>query len=248
MAGIRSLRKTQLGRETDAGTAVAATDIWRGIGMILDNIQIQRVSEDVGIVSGTTRTNIPMKGGSLALGQTPASFEQFLHILEMSIKTVSASQDGAGTDYVYTYAFPTTAVNTIKTYTIEGGDNTEAERMAYCFGKDFTLSGSGRTGYQLQANIQGRTVALNAFTALSTLRAVSSMNFGMTKVYLDAATGAFGATIKSNTVRGVNFKYTSGIEAKDAADGRLDFSFTQGTDYVCTCDLEFEHDSIAAAQ
>src|SRR3990172_3059360 len=247
MAGRRSLRKIQIGRETTAGTAVAATVIWRGIGTILDNIQIQRVSEDVGIIGGTTRTNVPMKGGSLAISQTPATFEQLLHILEMSIKTASPSQDGAGTDYIYTYAFPI-AANSIKTYTVESGDDTEAERMAYCFVKDFTLSGSGRTGYQLQGNIQGRTVSLNAFTGSLALSAVNNMNFGMTKIYQDVIGGTVGTTIKSNTVRGVNFKYASGIEAKETADGRLDFSFAQGTDYVCTCDLEFEHDAIAAAQ
>ena len=248
MAGRRSLRKLQLGRESTSGTGVAATTIWRGIGTILDNIQVQRVSEDVGIIGGTTRTNVPMKGGSLAIGQTPASFEQMLHILEMSISTVSASQDGAGTDYVYTYPFPTTSGNTIKTYTIEGGDDNEAEVMAYCFVKDWTLSGNGRTGYQLGANIQGRTVGLQAFTGSLAIPTVNSMNFGMTKIYIDAATATVGTTIKSNTVRGINLKFASGIEAKDTADGRLDFSFTQGTDYVCTCDLEFEHDAIAAAQ
>jgi len=246
--GIRSLRKIQFYREANAGVAAPATTVWRGIGTILDNIQVVRVSEDVGIVSGTTRTNIPMKGSTIALGQTPATFEQMLHILEMGIKTATPAADGAGTDYIYTYAFPTTAANTIKTYTIEGGDNNEAEVTSYCFVKDFTLSGSGRTGYQLQANVQGRTVSLQAFTASLALPTVSSMNFGMTKIYQDAIGGVIGTTIKASTVRGVNFKFASGIEAKDTADGRLDFSFTQGTDYVCTCDMEFEHDAIAAAQ
>ena len=189
-----------------------------------------------------------MKGGTLAISQTPATFEGLLHILEMGVKTVAGSQDGAGTDYIYTYAFPTTAGNAIKTYSIESGDDNEVERMAYCFVKDWTLSGNGRTAYQLQANIQGRAPALGAFSAGLSLLAVNNMNFGLTKIYQDAIGGTIGTTIKTNTVRGVNFKFASGIEAKDTADGRLDFSFTQGTDYVVTCDLEFEHDAIAAAQ
>lgn len=249
MAGRRSLRKIQWAREVTAGTAVAtATSVWRGIGTILDNIKVERVSEDIGIIGGTTRTNIPMKGGGLALGQTPATFEQSLHILEMAIKTATPAADGVGTDYIYTYAFPTTAGNTIKTYTIQGGDDNEAERMTYCFVKDFTLSGNGRTGYQLQANVQGREVTTTAFAGTPALAAVNNMNFGLTKIYQDAIGGTIGTTIKSNTVRGVNFKYATGVEAKDTADGRLDFSFAQGTDYVCSCDFEFEHDAIAAAQ
>jgi len=248
MAGRRALRKLQFYREATAGTTSAATYIFRGIGTILDNIKIDRVSEDIGIINGTTRTNVPMKGGSLAISQTPATFEGILHILEMAIKTATPSQDGAGTDYIYTYAFPTTSGNTIKTYSIEGGDDNEAERMAYCFVKDFTLSGNGRTAYQLQANIQGRAPALTTFTGALSLAAANNMNFGMTKIYQDAIGGTIGSTIKSNSVRGVNFKFTSGIEAKDTADGRLDFSFAQGTSYGVTCDLEFEHDAIAAAQ
>src|SRR3989337_3944885 len=127
-------------------------------------------------------------------------FELFLDVLEMAIKTATPSQDGAGTDYIYTYAFPTTSGNTIKTYSIEGGDDNEAERMAYCFVKDFTLSGNGRTAYQLQANIQGRAPALGAFSAGLSLLAVNNMNFGLTKIYQDAIGGTVGTTIKSNTV------------------------------------------------
>ncbi len=249
MAGRRALRKLQFYREATAGTTSAATYIFRGIGTILDNIKVDRVSEDIGIIGGTTRTNVPMKGGTLAISQTPATFEGILHILEMCIKTATPVQDGTGSQpYIFTYAFPTTSGNTIKTYSIEGGDDNEAERMAYCFGKDFTLSGNGRTAYQLQANIQGRAPALTSFTGALSLATVNNMNFGMTKIYQDAIGGTIGTTIKSNTVRGVNFKYTSGVEAKDTADGRLDFSFPQGTEYVAGCDLEFEHDAIAAAQ
>jgi hypothetical protein len=100
----------------------------------------------------------------------------------------------------------------------------------------------------LQANIQGRAVAPSTFTGALSVPAVSNMNFGMTKVYIDAIGGTIGSTIKSSTVRGVNLKVTSGIQPKDTADGRLDFSFLQGTDYAIGCDLEFEHDAVATAQ
>lgn len=248
MAGRRSLRKIQLGRESTAGTGVAATTIFRGVGTLKDDFSVQPVSQDVGIIGGTDEVNNNMKGGTLSVSQTPATFEQFLHILEASIKTASPSQDGTGTDYIYTYAFPTTSGNTIKTYTIEGGDDTGEEEMTYCFVKDWTLSGSGRTAYQLQANWQGREVTPSTFTGALSLPAVNYMNFGMTKFYMDAIGGTVGTTFKANTLRGLNLKYASGIEAKDTADGRLDFSFVQGTDYVCTGTMEFEHDSIATGE
>jgi len=143
---------------------------------------------------------------------------------------------------------PTTSGNTIKTYTIEGGDDAGEEQMLYSFVKDWSLSGTGRNGYQLSANWVGRSVEPGTFTSQPALAAVNYMNFGMTRVYIDAATGTVGTTIKSNTVRKVDLKFESGIEAKDTADGRLDFSFHQGTDYKFTGSMEFEHDAISIAQ
>jgi hypothetical protein len=248
MAGRRALRKVQLGRETTAGTNVAATSVWRGTGTILDTRAQQRVSQDVGIIGGTDEVNQTMLGGTLNVSQTPATFEQFLHILEMSVKTATPAADGVGTDFIYTYAMPTTSPNTIKTYSIEGGDDTQAEEMSYCFVKDWTLSGNGRTAWQLAANIQGREVTNTTFTGALVLPTVNYMNFGLSKVYIDVIGGTYGSTIKSSTLRGANIKYMSGIEAKDTADGRLDFSFAQtGQDYQLSGQLEFEHDSIALA-
>lgn len=250
MAGRRTLRRIQFGRESVAGTEVAATYKYRGKGTILDNAVVEKINADIGIVGGSTDlTNIPMKGGGLALGPDLASFEQMLHILEMSIKTATPSIDGTGNDpYIYDYTFPTTSGNTIKTYTVEGGDDTQEEQMLYSFCKDWTLAGSGRNGYQLSANLQGRTVNTGTFTSDPGLISHSNMNFGLTKIYIDDVDGSIGTTQKTNTVRGLNFKYESGQMAKDTADGRLDFSFIQGTEYIATLDVEFEYDSTAVAE
>lgn len=247
MAGRRALRFIQLGRESTAGTAVVASTIWRGKGTILDNRKQERVPEDVGIIGGTDATNQTMLGGGLAMNQT-ATFEQYLHVLEASVKTATPVQDGTGAQpYIFTYALPTTSGNTIKTYTLEGGDDTQEEEMSYCFVKDWALDGSARNAWQLSANWQGREVTPSTKTGALSLPAVNYMNFGMSKIYIDAIGGTSGTTIKSATLRGAKLKYVSGVEAKDTADGRLDFSFAQGTDYILTCQLEFEHDSIALA-
>ena len=124
----------------------------------------------------------------------------------------------------------------------------QEEEFGYAFVKDWTLSGSGRNGWMMAANWQGREVALSTFTGALSLPAVNNMNFGMTKLYQDAIGGTIGTTAKANTLRMANIKYTSGIEAKDTADARLDFSFAQGTDYIVKGKLEFEHDSVALAE
>lgn len=248
MAGRKSLSKVQVGRQSAFDSAAAATTILRGSGRILDKRVVERVPEDIAIIGGTDRTNTPMTGGGLAWSQT-STFEQILHFLEAGIKTVSGVQDGAGDGWIYTYPFPTTAANAIKLYSIQGGDDNEAERLLNCYVEDISLTGEGRNAYQLAANWDGGTVAPNAFTALSTLVDVNTMNFGMTKVYIDAIGGTIGTTIKSSTVRKVDWKYTTGIQGKDTADGRLDHSFVQtGQDYTSKTKIEFEHDATATAQ
>lgn len=248
MAGRKALSKVQVGRQSAFDAAAAATTILRGTGRILDNRKVERVAEDIGIIGGTDRTNTPMTGGGLAWSQT-STFEQALHFFEAGIKTVSGVQDGTGTDYIYTYPFPSTSALATKLYSIQGGDDNAAERMLNCFVKDFSLTGQGRNAYQLSANWEGGNVAVNSLTSLSTLVAINTMNFGMTKIYIDAIGGTIGTTIKSNTVRKVNFKYETGIQGKDTADGRLDHSFVQGgQDYICKTQIEFEHDATAAAQ
>ena len=251
MAGSRPLRRIQFGRQSAFDSGAVATYKYRGKGTILDNAVVQRINADVGIVGGTTDlTNIPMTGGGLALGPDVASFEQMLHLSEMSIKTVTPVQDGTGADpYIFTYPFPTTAIQTFKYYTVEGGDNQQEEEMINCFCKDWTLSGSARNPYQLSANLQGGTVTPSTFTADPGLITHNNMNFGMTKVYFDVVSGTIGTTQVSNTVRGLNFKYV-GMQAKDTADGRLDFSFAQEADQEgqIILDIEFEHDVVAVAQ
>ena len=140
--GQKWAQKIQLGKETTPGTAVAATTVWRGVGgMLTDDREVVMVDEQIGIALPTTRNYIPMLSGSLSMAETPATFEQLPHILEAGVKAIgTGAADGVGTGKVYNYTMGTTAVNTIKTYTLETGDNQQAEEMEYAFVESFTLS------------------------------------------------------------------------------------------------------------
>lgn len=248
MPGIKALRKIQLGRETTAGTAVAATTIWRGMGTLDDTRETVFPPEDIGYLSGTDRSYVASVGGALDLEEVPATFEQLPHILEMSIMTATPVQDGAGSGRIYTYNFPTTSVPTIKTYTVEGGDNQEAERMEYTFGKSFTLSGTSQEAWTMSASLEGRQIGLNAFTGALSVPTVEEMLFQRTKLYIDAIGGTFGTTLKSNTLLSASLEYESGIISKFTADGELYFSFHQHTMPTVTLGVTFEHETTAAAE
>jgi hypothetical protein len=249
MAGIKALRKLQFGRETTSGTISAPTFIWRGMGTIEDKREVKFPNEDVGYLGGTSRSYIPKYEGGLLIESVPATFEMFPHILEMGIKTATPAIDGTtGSGYIYAYAFPTTAPNVIKTYTIEGGDNQEAEVMEYCHVTDFTLTGDERQVWNVGANITGRQVALQAFTGAITVPTAEEMLFQKTKLYIDAIGGSWGGTQQSNTLIAAQLSVKTGMTAKWTADGELYFSFVQTLTPEIRLRLTFEHDTPSTAQ
>lgn len=248
--GIKALRKIQLGRETTAGSAVASSTRWRGMGTILNDREVIFPEEDVGFLVGVDRSYTPRIGAQLSMESTPATFEQVLHVLEAGVKTASPVADGSGSGYIYTYDFPTTAANTIKTYTIEGGDNIQAEEMEYAFVSSFTLSGAAREAWMMSADWRGRQVTKTTFTAeaTATLPDVEEMLFSKSALYIDAATGTAGTTQVSNTLLSAELSVTTGWMEVYTAEGNLYFSFTKQAQPEITLNVTFEHNASAVAQ
>jgi hypothetical protein len=238
-----------MGRETTAGTAVAASSLWRGIGAIKDNREVTYVEEDVGVISGLDRNYIAKIDGQLSFEETPATFEQILHVFEAGIKTVGTGVvDTGGSGKVYAYPFATTATPTIKTYTIEGGDNQQAEEMEYAFVEEFTLSGEGGGPLNLSAEWRGRQVQNATFTGSIAIPTVEDILFTKGKLYIDAVGGTIGSTLKSNLLIAANVNVKTGIIPKFFADGNLYFSIHQFTMPEITVEVTYEHDANAVAQ
>jgi len=254
MAGIKAYRKIQLGLESTAGTAVAATALWRGLGVPRDLQKIIFPAEDIGYVSGVDRAYIPELGSSLAMEEVEATFEQLPYILAAGVKdVVTGASDGAGSDKIYTYPFPTTAVNTIKTYTLEGGDDQQEEEFAYGFVTDFNLSGRGGgelTAVMLSANWIGRTATASTFTGAIAVPTVEEILFGKGKLYIDAATGNVGTTQQTSTFLAFNLAVKTGWVPRFTGDGNKYFQrhahVREAMEVLLN--LTFEHDSFATAQ
>ncbi|MCP4010011.1 MAG: hypothetical protein GY726_10925 [Proteobacteria bacterium] len=251
MSGIKVLRKLQLGGETTAGTAVAADFIWRGIATGLEDTRTKvRPDENVGITSMTTRQYTPMIDAELNMASTEATFEQLPHIFEASLDAATPAQDGAGTGYIYSYPFPTTAraITDIKTYTIEAGDNQQAEEMAYAFVSDFTLSGNAGEAWKVDASWKGREASTTTFTGALSVPAVEEILFSKTKLYVDAVSGTIGTTEVTCTLLSATLNITSGIQARHTASGELYFCVAEDIGLRGTLDLTFLHNATAVAQ
>lgn len=224
--GVKALQKLQIGAESTKGTEVNATTIWRGPGgMLEDTLVIERVEEFVNIAVPINRTYIPSLSGALSMAATPATFEQLPYILEAGIISETPAQDGAGSDYIYEYPVNTTSINTIRTYTIEGGDNQQAEIMLYSFVTDFSLSGAAGEALMMSANWVGRQIATTTFTAALSVPAVEEILASNGKVYLDAVSGSYGGTqVTAGNVLSFNLDVTTGYRPKWTIDGNsLDF-------------------------
>ena len=249
--GIKGLRKIQFARnaDSDSGAEIDATSIWRGTGTLQDDRNTYFIAEDVGILSGADRSNTSFLGGSLSLDAIEATYEQFPNLLEMSIAAATANSDsGAGSGFDRTYTYPTTAKNTLRDYTFEGGDNQQAELLDFVHCRDWTLTGEEKGAWMMSGNLFGRQVANTTFTAGVSLPTVYNMNFGKTKLYIDDDSDDFGTTIISNTLLGATIAYNANLIDKSPADGNLYYSFVETPAPEMIATVTFEHDGNAIAE
>ena len=250
MAGIKRLRKLQLGKETTAGTPVAATTIWRGTGVLEDKREAYFPDEDIGYIAPVNRAVYPFTLGQLDLDEVPATFQQLPYILAMGVDgVVTGVADGVGSDYIYTYEFPTTALKTPKTFTIEGGDNEQVEQMPYAFCESFAISGKGKEPWMIGATLIGNSVdPVEGFTAAVPLPAIEEILFQKTKLYIDAVGGSIGTTQIECTLHEFTLDVTTGFYGMFAANGKLGFCKINGGTPEIKLHLVFEHNATSVAQ
>lgn len=240
-SGRKKLRAMQLGVESVAGTAVAATAEWRGLVAGIEALdEIVMVPEDVGNYGDADRSAKVNVGAQIQVPETAFTFEQFPYFCEMGIKTAAGVQDGAGTDYVYTYAFPTTAEPTIKPYTIESGNNQKVYAMEYGFCPEMTISGAPNELVMMAGLLRGRQRSVSAFTAIAT-PAVDEAPFNQATLYLDAIGGTMGATVVACAMMGFTINVKTGLVPVFAANGQLYFCSVDQAGWEVTVDVVFRH-------
>jgi len=246
---VKKLRKIQLGLETEKGTALAATQIWRGEGMLEDQLEIVFPEEDVGILPGTDRSYIPKLAAGITIEDTPLTFEQCPILLAVGVDDiVDGVQDGTGSGHVYLYVGPITSDPGFSTYTIEGGDDQQAEEMEYSFATEITLKGAAGEAWMMGAALVGRQVELCDFTAALSVAAVEEALFSKTKLYIDDGGGTIGTAQKSNTLLDAEVVLTTGLQPVFTGDGELYFSFAKRQMPECVCTITFEHDASSVAE
>lgn len=249
MAGIKSLRRIQLADESALGTATAATAIWRGEGTIEDTQVMNFPDEDVGMVAPMDRSNVSALGGALTM-TGPATFQQLGYIFSGGIKNVITAATSDGSGQVYTYPMPTTCDLTVTTYTIEGGDNQQAEEIEGSFVESFSLEGAAGEALMVSADWVGRQVTTTTFTSALHVPSVEDILVSKGKVYINRIASSFGATQISDTIEAITLNVSTGLAGHHKIDGNKYFALTQrnGDNMSVTADLRFEHNASATAE
>lgn len=254
--GITALEKTLIGVEALAGASTdAVTTHWRGMGDIQDRQEVVFPPERVGKIGGTLRSYIPRTGSEIPL-EGDATFEQLPYIFDAGIYKATATTDATSgltrtwtVQHSSTSAFLTTDLATL---VVEHGDNIAVEIARFVFIREFTLTGRQGEGMQISAIGQGRAPSTAAaFTAVTDTdfdNPCETILVSKVSLYIDDSTGTIGTTQKSETILDFTLRHTTGWVAKDAKDGRLDFSDIKHIDDEIMLDVTFEHNAAAVAE
>lgn len=250
MSGATNLNKVQLATEVTPGTPIAATTILRTSKMRGEDVSDPIFAEEeIGFIAGSDRSYIPALEYKIHQPSSVATFEQIDYILGSGVDYQAGVKDGPGTDYIRTYDFPTTADKSIKTRTLELGNNQEVEQYAYCFVESFTLEGKVKEALMVSAEWVAQSMIPGfTWTPGLSLPTVEDILFQNGCLYIDDVTGSFGVTKKSNTLLGMSMKVVTGWQARWDADCGLTFSRINGGTPVITLDITFEHDGTATAE
>ena len=249
MPGVTKLRKIQMGLETVKGTALAATKIFRGTGVLDDQREVTFPEEHVGLLPQTERSYIAKLAGEITLDDTPMTYQQAPILLALGIDDVAAGvADGVGTNFIYTFTAGTTVDPGFSTATIEGGDDQQAEEMEYAFASELTFKGAAGESWMMAATLLGRQVADTTFTPALAVPAVEEALFSSTAIYIDAGGGTIGTTQVSNTVLDAELRITTGLMPVFTASGDLFFSFAKRVEPEIILTVTFEHDGTATAE
>ncbi|MAH46767.1 hypothetical protein CMI37_13140 [Candidatus Pacearchaeota archaeon] len=250
MPGVRTLRKIQLGQETTAGTAVVATGLWLGNGVISDARTRVSPEIDQGLMLPVAQSYDTAYLAELAMEETEATFEQLSYILSAAIEDVTTGvRDGTdGSGYVYQHDLTTNAQVTPQTYTIEMGDDQRVDEMEYAVVREFSLSCAKQEGWMTSATWFGRQVTDAEFTASIATPTIEQVVHMKTKLYLDTSGGTIGTTQKTSCFLGLSLSVTTGFQPIPVGDGNLYYAGIKQIEPGVTGTLHLEHDATGEAE
>lgn len=215
----------QHGIEATPGTLVPATFKHAGKGTLKFEDSMQQPGFDyaAGFAGGVIEPSfIADTGAMVTWADTQFTAEDMMWLGNMGIKT---SLTTASADSVNTFAYPTTAANSISTFTHELGTPAQEWEFGNAVCTDFSIHGDvGANNGQIMYNAKhsGRVSAASTVTgALGLLANRHPLNINYATLHFDAiGTAAGTASATAAVFRAFTYDVVTGWELRKYGDGR----------------------------
>lgn len=253
MPGTQLFTYLQLGKESSAGTAVAATRLFYpdGTGLWgLDRMRTRHDSANRG--TRTNRTHVTQQGVVLNIPFRTAqdvgvSFDELIYPFSQLKGGVTGT--GGAADKTWTFTPSQTGSNAQESYTIEFGDDTQEYEAEYCQASDWTLSAGADDLTQLEMNWFGRQSTKSTKTAVTANNGVKIPGYLWKIRFATAQSGLAGASDQTNFLVGWSLNVQTGLVRRKYQDGNAYFGQTvEAAPIIGTLDLVVESTSTAVSQ
>jgi hypothetical protein len=248
--GLRQLSVVQLGKESSAGTLVAATQKLMGVYTATWHEQRTKDSPEElrqSLARYFRATTLDVLA-TLDLEQT-CTFEELPYQLYMGVRgDPTVTNDAAGTTgYRYLWRPTLTAVDVPRTYSFEVGDNTQAYTMPYGFVRNLEISFAVRERTRLRSSVVGRSLTAGAFTGSLSDRTVEDAFGQGWELYVDNQGGTIGTTRYGGCITGGTWRIPQCFVPHNCIDGANTFTRHQMVNLAPELELTVELDSTAQA-
>ena len=225
-AGLRALRRIQFGKESTAGTAVAATEFVVGkLGQKLEQELYMPDDLETGRLASFERSEVIARESVLPF-ESDANYEQIAMFLDMAVRG-GVSATGAD-PHLWVFEPVYNASNAPGSYTVEYGDNVHQFETSYVSCRQLEFSGQVGDVVKINADLFGRDTISSSFTSnINVPSVLEAVKMAHGKLYVNdtwtALVGNSPAEV-GGTLVDFSYKIMTGITPQKFADGRLDFS------------------------
>lgn len=253
-AGLYPLRLLQLGFESTAGTAVAATKKIVGESVYTPIIEREFEEYPRGVRAMVTGGGFAKQQGCRIEHDGNLTFEEILYPMLSGVVN-DAAPSGSG-PYTWDFTPILTGQASVKTITaefvVDDASTKHYEReSAYCVTTEFEVDIQVNDVAKLKWAMAGRAEGASTFTgALAPITGRTVVPSNLFGLWIDASGGTIGTTAKLGTLRGANIKVTTGVLPDYTLDGRttLDHTGIQTQMLKGEIELTLEHNAHAATE
>lgn len=184
-------RIVQVGVETTAGTAVAASKQLPTMDLQLSRtLDVAQFRAQGYKLNTATQVNKDFGSGRLT---GPLNFTEIVYPLATIVTPVITTPGGGTLSRDWTFTALASGANAFKTLTIQEGDSTAALQMVYAILTEFGLDWTG-DGATVSGSILGRSPSAVSLTGGPTAIAQLAGSPRGADIYMDAVGGTFGTT------------------------------------------------------